>query len=71
MQRSLSVLKKIAGGVQTGLNVGHNLGLFSTGPAQTAAQPSDLEMQGFLSVLRRISQGMGQAGGQLGSGMVH
>ena len=34
---------------------------FSTGPqAQQAAQPSDLEMQGFLSVLRRIAQGVGQ-----------
>ena len=62
MQSFLSVLKKIAGGVQTGINVGHSLGLFSTGPAQTAAQPSDLEMQGFLAVLRRIAQGMPQQG---------
>ena len=47
MQSFLSVLRKIAGGVQTGLNVGQNLGLFSTGPAQTAAT----EISGTLSWL--------------------
>ena len=64
MQGFFSTLRKLAPkiieGVQTGANIGHSLGLFSTGPAQTAAanQPSDLEMQSFLSVLKKIAGGV-------------
>ncbi len=45
---------RIAGGFGGGLLP------FSTGPDQFQAQPSDLEMQGFLSVLRRIAGGVGK-----------
>ncbi|MGJ4906294.1 hypothetical protein ACQR0V_32320, partial [Bradyrhizobium sp. HKCCYLS2058] len=56
LQGFWSVLKKIGQGVQTGLNVGHNLGIFSAGPqaAPAAAQPTDMELQGFWSVLKKI-----------------
>ena len=58
----MTTLKKIGRTASTGVNIGHQLGLFSTGPVQTAAanQPSDLEMQSFLSVLKRIAQGVGK-----------
>jgi hypothetical protein len=53
-------------GGSTGRTIGSVAGGFagglaplSTGPAQQG-QPTDLEMQGFLSVLRRIAQGVGQ-----------
>ncbi|WP_315729391.1 hypothetical protein, partial [Bradyrhizobium sp. SZCCHNRI1005] len=60
LQSFWSVLKKIGQGVQTGLDVGHDLGIFSAGqPGQqaAAAQPTDMELQGFWSVLKKIGQG--------------
>jgi hypothetical protein len=55
------VLKKIGQGVQTGVNVGHQLGIFAAGqpgmqPA-AAAPPTDMELQSFWSVLKKIGQG--------------
>ena len=66
MQGFLSVLRRIGRGVSKGVDIGHSLGLFEAGPGQqgqgqsqaTQEQPSDLEMQGFLSVLRRIGRGV-------------
>ncbi|MGL9623980.1 hypothetical protein QRQ56_39170, partial [Bradyrhizobium sp. U531] len=62
LQSFWSVLKKIGQGVQTGLNVGHQLGVFSADqpgmqPA-AAAPPTDMELQSFWSVLKKIGQGV-------------
>ena len=66
MQGFLSVLKKIGKGVQTGINVaqkgvqvGKQLGLLEAGIAAAAEEePTELEMQGFLSVLKKIGKGV-------------
>jgi hypothetical protein len=59
MQGFWSVLKKIAQGTQTGINIGKQVGLFEAGPPGVGAQgaPSEFEMQGFWSVLKKIAQG--------------
>ncbi|WP_193760446.1 hypothetical protein, partial [Bradyrhizobium yuanmingense] len=59
LQSFWSVLKKIGQGVQTGLDVGKQLGVFSAQPGlqPAAAQVSDIELQGFWSVLKKIGQG--------------
>ena len=61
LQSFWSVLKKIGQGVQTGVNIGHNLGIFSAGQpgmqAAAAAPPTDMELQSFWSVLKKIGQG--------------
>jgi uncharacterized membrane protein (Fun14 family) len=57
LQDFWSVLKKIGQGVQTGLNVGHDLGIFSAGQPAAAAPPTDMELQSFWSVLKKIGQG--------------
>jgi uncharacterized membrane protein (Fun14 family) len=62
LQSFWSVLKKIGQGAQTGLNVGHQLGIFSAGqpgvqPA-AVAPPSEMELQSFWSVLKKIGQGV-------------
>ena len=60
LQSFWSVLKKIGQGVQTGVNIGHQLGVFSAGQPgmqPAAAQPTDMELQDFWSVLKKIGQG--------------
>ncbi|MGJ5242469.1 hypothetical protein ACQR14_33000, partial [Bradyrhizobium oligotrophicum] len=61
LQGFWNVLKKIGKGVQTGLNVGHDLGIFSAGqPGMQAAveqPPTDMELQGFWNVLKKIGKG--------------
>ncbi|PWE80459.1 hypothetical protein XF30_30290, partial [Bradyrhizobium sp. SUTN9-2] len=60
LQGFWSVLKKIGQGVQTGVNVGKQLGVFSAQPGlePAAAQVSDMELQSFWSVLKKIGQGV-------------
>ena len=43
MQGFLSVLRKIGQGVGKGVDIGHQLGLFSAGPGQTDAAPPSEE----------------------------
>ncbi|MES2522096.1 MAG: hypothetical protein V4617_05295 [Gemmatimonadota bacterium] len=60
-----SVLKKIGKGVGTGIDIGKQIGVFDAGVpnmqaaagAQAEAPPSDLEMLGFWSVLKKIGKG--------------
>jgi hypothetical protein len=71
MQGFWNVLKKIAQGAQTGINVGKQLGVFQAGAPGGGEQagPTDLEMQGFWNVLKKIGQGVGtglNVGKQLG-----
>ena len=69
LQGFWEVLKKIGQGVQTGVNVGHQLGIFSAGQpgmqAAAAAPPTDMELQSFWSVLKKIGQGV-QTGVNIG-----
>ncbi len=58
LQSFWDVIGKIAGGVQTGLNIGHQFGLFQAGPPAADAQPSQLEMQGFFDVIRKVVGGV-------------
>jgi hypothetical protein len=60
LQSFWSVLKKIGQGAQTGLDIGHKLGIFSAQPGlqpAAAAPPTDMELQSFWSVLKKIGQG--------------
>ena len=80
LQSFMSVLRKIAKGVQTGVSVaqkgaqvGHSLGLFEAdAPAASAEPVSDVELQSFMSVLRKITKGVqtgvsiAQKGAQVG-----
>ncbi|WP_210421940.1 hypothetical protein, partial [Bradyrhizobium nitroreducens] len=61
LQSFWSVLKKIGQGVQTGVNIGHQLGVFSAQPGlqpAASAPPTDMELQSFWSVLKKIGQGV-------------
>ena len=58
LQNFWSVIGKIASGVQTGLNFGHQVGLFQADPTGADEQPSQLEMQGFFDVIRKVAGGL-------------
>jgi hypothetical protein len=68
MQGFWNVLKKIAQGVQTGINVGQQLGMSGAGAPGPAAQvpPSDLEMQSFWNVLKKQTPWTKKPWGDLG-----
>jgi hypothetical protein len=58
LQSFWSVLRKIANGAQTGLDIGKQLGVFSAGqPGVQPAAVTDMELQSFWSVLKKIGQG--------------
>ncbi|MGJ5175757.1 hypothetical protein ACQR1Q_10675, partial [Bradyrhizobium oligotrophicum] len=59
LQGFWDVLKKIGKGAQTGLDIGHKLGIFNAGPQPQAAAeppPTDMELQNFWNVLKKISK---------------
>ena len=61
LQNFWNVLKKIGQGVQTGLNIGQQIGIFADQPGlqpAAVAPPSDIELQSFWSVLKKIGQGV-------------
>ncbi|MEH3148554.1 MAG: hypothetical protein PGN34_25265 [Methylobacterium frigidaeris] len=59
LQGFWDVLRKVAGGVRTGLNVGHRVGLFEAGQPGAGEQSlSQVELQGFWDVLRKVAGGV-------------
>ena len=78
LQSFWSVLRKIGRGVGTGVDIGRGLGLFGAGGPQMGqqgsqshqggAQLSELELQSFWSVLRKIGRGVG-TGVDIGRGL--